>query len=222
MLDKNRQKNYIFYMKKFFIWALPVLTILAVASVFVLSFISSTNKSSVYATRFSYNYENITLFVNNTYTLNSTEFTIEPSNCTEKIVYATDDSNILDINNSTGEIFAKATGTCTLTAYIKSSATENLSVSIDVAVIEQNEDSPYKTEIEVNYTFNINDEVEYIEFDTGSKKDKNTVNVITGNENIDIISIDDHRITFSLLSTGTACIEINSPTKKITINIQII
>ena len=209
-------------MKKFFIWTLPVLTIVAIASVFILSFNSNSNKTNVYATSFVYNYENLTLYKNNTYTLNSTEFTIQPSNCTEKIIYATNNSNILEIDNSSGEIFAKSTGTCTLMAYIKSSATENLSIEIQVAVIEANEDSPYKTEITENYTFNLSDEVVFIEFDTGSKKDKNNINIKSGTELIEIISIDDHKITFSLFDTGSVCIEIDSPTKKITFNIQIV
>ena len=208
-------------MKKFLIWILPILTVLAIASVFILSFTSYFNKTNVYATSFAYNHENLTLYKNNTYKLNSTEFTIQPSNCTEKIVYATDNSTILDINNASGEILAKSTGICTLMAYIKSSATENLSVEIQVAVIEANENSPYKNEITENHTFNLCDQVVFIEFDKGSKKDKNNIDIKNGNELIEIISVDDHKITFSLLYSGSVCIEIDSPTKKITFNIQI-
>ena len=210
-------------MKKFFIWALPVFIILAVSGVVILTLNSKAVNKNIYATNFVYNHDNLTLFKSDTpYVFNSTEFTITPSNCTERIIYATNNMDILEINNSTGEIFTKSTGTCTLFAYLKSSATENLSISIDVAVIETNEDSPYKTSVEENFIFNLEDDLVFVEFDTGSKKDKNVVDVVSGNQLIDIASIDDHKITFSLIEKGAVCIEINSPTKKITINIQII
>ena len=176
----------------------------------------------VYATGFSYKYENtLNLKVNDEVIFNKTEFNIEPINCTEKIFLTTNDNEILQIDNKTNKITAKKVGVCSLFAQIKCSATENLTAQININVTNETDDSD-KIITTYNYTFYKDNNMATIEFSAGATKDENNIQITSGSDYISIESIEYNRITILLNAKGNAIIEIVCNTKKLILNIEIL
>lgn len=213
-------------MKKVLWWCLPLLIVAITFGIVILSINANKQQSTIYASKFSYKYvdKTLELTLNDAIVFNKTEFNIEPSNCTEKIVFTSDDDKILKIDNNTNKIVAKQIGTCTLFAYIKSGMTEYLPPA-KITVVVTNENSNVNKENEThNFTYElskINNSKVIIEFNAGKTKDENSVNITNGNECIEIINENFNTLTILLKNTGNATIEIDSPLKKVIINITI-
>ncbi len=209
-------------MKKILVWCLPLILIAVTVgiTVFVIKSNSHFNKN-IYATNLICMHEKLTLFEGSSYALNSTEFSVEPANCTEKIIFTTTNSNILEVNNSKGEILAKEVGTCSLIAYVKSSATENISKEIEIVVDKRNEDNPDKTNEEKTIICNLSEGFVLIEYMTHSTKDKLSITINQGEDLITISTYEHDNMTVFLNAAGTAKIIIDAPTKNIIITLII-
>ena len=209
-------------MKKFLLWCIPLFICIIVASIVLVIVTSNNSKNVIYATQFSYKYENVlNLKLNDEVTFNKTEFNIQPANCTEKIVLTTNDSEMLQIDNKTNKVIAKKIGTCTLFAQIKSSKTKMLSTQITINITDELDDSDKIIETH-DYTFNLLDEVATIEFGAGSTKDENIVTHKSGLEVLSVCNEEYNSITIALNAKGTAIIEIVCNTKKLILNITIV
>ena len=209
-------------MKKFYLWCIPLFICIIIASVIFIIAVFNNSKNAIYATEFSYKYENVlNLKLNDEVTFNKTEFNIEPANCTEKIILTTNDSEILQIESKTNKVIAKKIGTCILFAQIKSGKSETISTQITINITDSTDDKDKIIETH-NYIFSKDANFATIEFSAGSTKDENDILIKSGAECISIYNEEFNNITITLNAKGSAIIEIICNTKKLILNIEII
>ena len=208
-------------MKKFLIWCLPLVFVVA-TFITTIVVVNNSKPKNIYATNLNFVHQQLTLFKDSYVTLTSNEYVVEPENCTEKVIFATTDSSILEINSQTGEVYAKNIGTCTLIAYVKSSATNSISKSIEIVVENRNEDSPNKIyDEEKTVNCNLSQGIIQITFEMDTTKDKLDITIEEGNNLVEIVDYEYNSITLILNATGTAKVIVDSPVKKLLIIISI-
>ena len=99
-------------MKKILVWCIPLFLCIVITSIVLIIVISNNSKNVIYATEFSYKYDNaLNLKLNDAVIFNKTEFNIKPTNCTEKIILTTNSNENLEIDNKTNKVTAKKIGT---------------------------------------------------------------------------------------------------------------
>src|SRR5574344_1124446 len=123
------------------------------------------NKQIVYATSFDCDISSLSLEIGDTYCFSADNFSILPSNCTESVLYSTNDNKIISIDVFTGKIEAKNIGTCNIFLYIKSSENENIKNTINVSVVEKITKILQKI-IEKNVKFSISESFAMISYET--------------------------------------------------------
>ena len=170
-------------MRNFWKYIIPVFIVILVVGGIVLSVNLNIKETAHYATNLEYKYTNLTLYKNVTYTLTKNEFLISPTNCNQKIVLTTTDTNIIEIDSTTGEIFAKEVGNATIIAKIKSSATENIQTTINVIVKNQNEANITSTR-EVEITHSVSESL-FINFNNYFDGPTTSREILEGNEIIE-------------------------------------
>ncbi len=224
MVDKNRQKLYSFYMKKFYFWLIPLLlvTIISVGAIVGITIGKNSTTRDVFATKLESKQEKFRFLVGGKYSMTSNEIAVEPANCTQRIIYNTDNSSVMEIDVLTGKIFAKKIGNCNLIATIKSSETTNITIKIPVEVYGNTVDE--KQEVSISKTFTL-DEQDYgsVEYDIDEPLAECSFSITKGAEHLSYHSFDTYKTIFvEFASKGEVEIVVESQTKKITITINII
>ncbi len=217
-------------MKKFWIWLIPLIcaAMISVGVVIGVTADKNLNSKVVFATNLYCRYDKLSLYVENTYTITSNEIVVEPKNCTQKILFNTDNENMLSVDAITGEILTKEVGNCNLIATVKASEVENITIKIPVEVKEIVIDAPDEEEIVINkneYTINktidLNIGTEMIIYQTESSKNECSYTVLSGEDCVDEIVFDYKKIYVSAKAVGEIEILIDSPTDQTIIYITV-
>ena len=200
-------------MKKIWIVLSVILSLVLVAGIVIFA-IKLNSTDTVYAKIFESRYNELKMYVGDTFKLNNSEFLIEPANCTEKVFYISTNTEIVSVDASSGELQAKAVGTCFVKAYIKCSETENLETEIKI-IVQNKSDVQDRTIVNQSKTCLLSQGITYIEFVTNGDRSAVTYEVISGSEHVDTenIYLENDKIIVALTSVGTTTLKINCPDK---------
>ena len=178
------------------------------------------NKSTIYATKFEFKYEKLQLEINNTYTLQKTEFVVEPQNCAENFWITTTENTIISIDSVKCEITTNAVGTCEIAAHIKSGKNSTLTTTIIVEVIDSNANT-------INYVFsksisyNLSDSYSIITLATYFNEPVLTYAISGDDPTIATLELDTDRLYINFNHTGSAVVTLESYTQRVIFNITI-
>lgn len=205
-------------MKKVFLWIIPsvVVALFLIGIIVVLNVEKNKTNAKIYAESISCKYEKLTFIKDSTYTLTKDDFVVVPAKCNQKVMISTNDSNLLEVNTLTGEIVAKAVGTCKIFASIKSSDEDVLQIEIDVEVKQAG-----KLEKEVNLSFKLSDGMALITYVATSSFEEYDLNIIDGTENLSIEDPELGKITIRLNHVGSATICLENSVEKVLYHITI-
>ena len=204
-------------MKKFWLWLIPLICVAVISAGIVIGLNVGKNISNkiIFATDIHWNIPSIEIENGDSLIISKNEIVIEPQNCTQKIVFTTNDNEMLSIDPQTGEIIANKAGECELIATINTSETTKKVAKINVVVTSNQNNETNKTIYNIQKTCYLSDNFDILEFETASPYDQcSKPEVISGN---DCILIDDSnhdrsKIYVVFLAVGTAEIVVDSPT----------
>lgn len=209
-------------MKKLFIWLIPVIIVAVIAAGILVGILVQNNQSNliVYANSLQCKYDSLTFKKDVVYNISNDDFIVLPATCNQKILLSTNDSNILDVNANTGEVFAKSTGSCYLIASIKTS--EDSTTQIEIPVNVNNASQTQKVEKHVSLTFNLSEGYSVITYSANEAFENYSCNVIEGDEHVAILEFEHRKITINLVSSGTSKICLENSTQKIIYEISVV
>jgi hypothetical protein len=114
-----------------------LLPILAVCAILFFVFFAKSNQSIVYATDIVSNVSTIELEVGDTLKIDNDSISVSPLNCTEKLVFTTNDSSVATCGTLSGIVSAQGVGSCNLIVSVSKSQTENIKTIISIVVTEK-------------------------------------------------------------------------------------
>lgn len=117
-----------------------IASVLSALTIGLTAFFVSNKDKSIYATSISASQNSIDMYVGDElYIMNTIDFEIKPTNCTQSIKFSISDISICSLDTGTRKIKAKKEGSSTLRASIKSASNKYISTDILINVFEQNE-----------------------------------------------------------------------------------
>ena len=200
------------------------LIIAAIVSVGIIIGINVSKNISnkvVFAENLYCKYDKLSLRAGATYNLSSNEIVLEPANCTQRILYNSDNSNILEVDAFTGELKTKSAGECNLIATVKSSEVTNITIKIKVEIFNESNTNTLDEKIK-NLQLNLSDCFAMLEYETNCNyADCSAPEILNGDKVVEITSFAYKRIYISLKQAGEAQIMIETAREKIIFNITV-
>ena len=214
-------------MRKFWFWLIPLIFV-GIASVGIVVGLSvaknadANSNKTIFATDISWNCEPLILTKGSSYAISQNDIVIEPKNCTQTVAYSTSNKSILQVNPSTGEIFALEVGECYLVATIQTSETTTKMAKINVVVNVGDGGAGGKTtRNEEPLVFQLSQGFASFSYQADSSFDSCAFNVVSGGECISIYDEDSAYVYVLLHAVGEAEIDIETPTEIIKFPIRI-
>lgn len=209
-------------MKKFWLWLVPLIIVSLVSAGIVVGMFVAKNKSSgiVFATNLNCKYESLTFYLNETYTLTNNEFNIEPKNCTQRVLFNSENSTVFEIDAVSGKVTPKSQGSSNLIAIIKSAENDNITIKVPVNVTKRPVSSN-QTTTEKHLTFSLSDGFGVIDYDTNDSFENIDYSITSGADCVEVTEHSYKHIFVSFLKAGSATIVVDTPSVKILFYITI-
>lgn len=194
---------------------------ITISGVVIALFVFNNKHKPVYAESVIVNKSKIILELGDSYTVEN-DIDVLPKNCTEKLMYSTNDSRVASVDIFTGTITANIIGTCKIIISIKTDAVNKITKTIDVQVIDR---IIYPSSVSFDTGNKVLVKNESISLNFSAVGEFNVVPTIKTKNNL--VSYNFETDTLTALGVGTEQLEITFPISKddnltFTLNIEIL